>query len=76
MHNLNPQTINAQALDGRFISTLPHLETAVQDFDHTHGWKCGVSMTIINSGEALRVQNQGYLKMVVTLSTPTSTHPL
>lgn len=51
MLNLNPQTTNVQALDGRFISTLSRIETAVLDFYHTHGRKCGVSVAIINQAD-------------------------
>lgn len=36
MLDLNPQTKNAQTLDGRFISTLPPVETAVLDSYHSH----------------------------------------
>lgn len=51
MLNLNPQTTNVQALDGRFISTLSPVETAVLDYYHTHGRKCGVSVAIINQAD-------------------------
>ena len=40
MLNLNPQTINVQALDGRLISTLSPMETAALDFYSTRNHKC------------------------------------
>ncbi len=45
MLNLNPQTINVQALDGHLISTLSPMETAALDFYHSHSRKSGASMS-------------------------------
>ncbi|AYR19445.1 hypothetical protein D6I95_03110 [Alcaligenes faecalis] len=55
MLNLNPQTINVQALDGRLISTLSPVETAVLDFYHARGRKYGISVTVTNRADLIKV---------------------
>lgn len=55
MLNSNPQIADVQGLDGRIASTLSPMETAVLNFYHAKGRKYGVSVTIINRADPIKV---------------------
>lgn len=55
MLNSNPQIADIQCLDGRVASTLSPMETAVLNFYHAKGRKYGISMTIINRADPIKV---------------------
>lgn len=57
MLNSNPQIAEIQALDGRVASTLSPMETAVLNFYHARGRKYGISVTVNNRADPIKVAN-------------------
>ncbi len=55
MLNANPQIAEIQALDGRVASTLSPMETAVLNFYHARGRKYGISVTVTNRANPIKV---------------------
>ncbi|KGP01198.1 hypothetical protein JT27_12980 [Alcaligenes faecalis] len=55
MLNANPQIAEIQALDGRVASTLSPMETAVLNFYHARGRKYGISVTVANRADPIKV---------------------
>ena len=55
MLNSNPQIAEIQALDGRVASTLSHTETAALNFHHARSRKYGISVTVTNRANPIKV---------------------